>query len=267
MNRELLWRAFPTDLRGTPFQRFWDRRLYTLAGTVYLNDMEPMHQWRKQPLGERTDENMKDPNRIALLVRGQLLLRYPNTAVYAWKKRTTPQDADPESVQHTMLLKNDDGNPPDKSAIQTPVFSGFIPPDVTFFGFDIDKEEVGEWCFVLEEQMSEPRFGFDVPETPQGQPQGTSRLQRAALKSALALYEPADSALRARGYNPYKALSWSHVQVQAGGFASVQSLITVPDKPFATFPTLTPNATAADIAKALIQEPFRAYYLGDDLAT
>ena len=25
MNGELLWRGFPTDLRGTPFQRFWDR--------------------------------------------------------------------------------------------------------------------------------------------------------------------------------------------------------------------------------------------------
>jgi hypothetical protein len=87
------------------------------------------------------------------------------------------------------------------------------------------------------------------------------------LTSALKLFEPMNSPLRASGYNPYKALSWSHVQVQAGGFASVQSLITVPDKPFASFPTLTPDATAADIAKALIQEPFRAYYLGDDLAT
>jgi hypothetical protein len=266
MNRELLWRAFPTDLRGTPFQRFWDRRLYTLAGTTYLNDMEPIHQWRKQPLGERTDENMKDPNRIALLVRGQLLRRYPNTAVYAWKKRTTPQDPNPESVQHTMLLKNNDGNPPDKDAIQVPVFSGFIPPDVTFFGFDIDKEHVADWCFVLEEQMSEPRFGFDVPETPQGQPQGTLPLQRAALKSALARFEPMDSPLRASGYNPYKALSWSHLQVAAGAFASVSSLITVPAKPFASFPTLGSDATAADIAKTLIQEPFRAYYLGNDLA-
>ncbi len=147
------------------------------------------------------------------------------------------------------------------------MFSGFIPPDVTFFGFDIDKKEVKDWCFVLEEQMSEPRFGFDVPETPQGQPQGTSPLQRAALKSALALFEPMNSPLRASGYNPYKALSWTHVQVAAGGFASVSSLITVPDKPFASFPTLTADATAADIAKALIQEPFRAYYLGNDLAT
>jgi len=28
MNRELLWRGFPTDLRGTPFQRFWAARRY-----------------------------------------------------------------------------------------------------------------------------------------------------------------------------------------------------------------------------------------------
>jgi hypothetical protein len=62
-------------------------------------------------------------------------------------------------------------------------------------------------------------------------------------------------------------LSWTHLQVQAGGFASVSSLITVPEKPFASFPTLQADATAADIAKALIQEPFRAYYLGADLAT
>jgi hypothetical protein len=267
MNRELLWRAFPTDLRGTPFQRFWDRRRYTLTGTVFLNDMEPMHQWRRQPLGERTDENMLDPNRIALLVRGQLLRRYPNTAVYAWKKRTTPQDPDPESVQHTMLLKDNNGNPPNKDAIQIPVFSGFIPPDVTFFGFDIDKEQAADWCFVLEEQMTEPRFGFDVPEIPHGQPQGTAPLRRAALKSALARFEPANSPLRISGYNPYKALSWTHLRVEAGAFASVNSLITVPDKPFASFPTLNADVTAADIAKLLIQEPFRAYYLGADLAT
>jgi hypothetical protein len=266
MNRELLWRAFPTDLRGTPFQRFWDRRRYTLSGVTYLNDMEPMHQWRKQPLGERTDENMLDPDRVALLVRGQLLLRYPNTAVYAWKKRTTPQDPDPESIQHTMLLKDNNGNPPSKDDIQVPVFSGFIPPDVTFFGFDINRKDIKDWCFVLEEQMTEPRFGFDVPETPPGQPQGSLPLQRAALKSALARFEPMDSPLRASGYNPYKALSWSHLQVAAGAFASVSSLITVPAKPFASFPTLGSDATAADIAKTLIQEPFRAYYLGNDLA-
>jgi hypothetical protein len=264
MNRELLWRGFPTDLRGTPFQRFWERTRPTILGNLPLNDMEPMHQWLPQPLGKRTDENMADPDRIALLVRGQLLLRYPNTAVYAWKKRVTPPaNAD----DHTQLMKDANGNPPNADAIQTPVFSGFIPPDITFFGFDIDKGDLKNWCFVLEEQMSEPRFGFDVPVPPPGQPQGTTPRQRSALKWALTQMAIPGNSLLARGYNPYKALSWSHLQVPPGGFVTLQGLINLANKPSASFPTLTPNATAADIAKALLQEPFRAYYLGADLWT
>ena len=176
MNRELLWRGFPTDLRGTPFQRFWR--------SCGRDDMEPMHLWKSQPLGLRTDPNMTDPNRIALLVRGQLLRRYPNTAVYAWKRRTTPANPDPASPDHTQLQKDAAGNP-SAGAIQLPVFEGVIPPDVTFFGFDIDREDVGDWCFVLEEQMSEPRFGFDVDVPAPDQPQGTKPLQRSALKAAL----------------------------------------------------------------------------------
>jgi hypothetical protein len=229
--------------------------------------MEPMHQWRAQPLGRRTDENMPDPDRVALLVRGQLLRRYPNTAVYAWKKRITPANPDPQNPDHTQLMKNASGNPPGPDAIQVPVFSGFIAPDVTFFGFEIDKGDVDDWCFVLEEQMSEPRFGFDVAVTPPGQARGTAPSRRSALMSALVQMETPGNALLASGYNAYKALSWSHVQVAAGEFATVSKLTGVPDKPFASFPTLTANASAADIAKALLQQPFRAYYLGSDLAT
>ena len=58
MNRELLWRGFPTDLRGTPFQRFWRPR---------HDDMEPMHLWKSQPLGLRTDPepDRSEPGRLA----------------------------------------------------------------------------------------------------------------------------------------------------------------------------------------------------------
>ena len=204
---------------------------------------------------------MPDPDRIALLVRGQLLRRYPNTAVYAWKKRTTP--ANPGDTQ---LMKDPDGLP-SNGAIQTPVFSGFIEPDITFFGFEIDKGDVDDWCFVLEEQMSEPRFGFDVDVKPEGQPLGTAQPRRSALETAITQMRTPGNQLLTSGYNAYKALSWTHVQVAAGEFATLTKLINVPDKPFASFPTLTANASAADIAKALLQEPFRAYYLGSDLAT
>lgn len=258
MNRELLWRGFPTDLRGTPFQRFWGRS--DPATGELLDDMEPMHQWNAQPLGKRTDPNMTDPNRVALLVRGQLLRRYPNTSVYAWKKRTTPP-ANAEDV--TQLMKDAGGNA-SAGAIQWPVFTGFIAPDITFFGFDIDREDVDDWCFVLEEQMSEPRFGFDVELVPAGQPQGIKPRPRGLLTSTLELAKTGAAPI---GFNLYQALSWTHIGVAAGGFTSVGSLMNPAVPGFESFPALKANATAADIAKVLLQLPFRAYYLGSDLKT
>jgi len=164
MNRELLWRGFPTDLRGTPFQRFWDRRGLNDEGRpAKLPDMLPIHRWGVQPLGKRTDPNITDPDRVALIIKGTLLRRYPNTAVYAWKRAGA---APPGSVK---LQKNADGEPLNADSIQLPVFAGTIAPDITFFGFDIDRADIAQWCFVLEEQMTEPRFGFDVPVPPPGQ--------------------------------------------------------------------------------------------------
>jgi hypothetical protein len=258
INGELLWRGFPTDLRGTPFQRFWDRisigPFPTFALTL-LEDMQPIHLWGQQPLGKRVDPVGGDPDRVALLVRGQLLRRYPNTAVYAWKK--TP-NAD-------TLLKDAQGRRPD-DAIELPVFSGVIGEDITFFGFDIDHDQIDQWCFVLEEQMTEPRFGFDVAVTPPDTVR-TGPKRRAVLETALERIAAHDPAPIYQRYNAYKALSWSHVDVAAGSYASVGNLVTVPNKPFNSFPTLTGTATAAEIAKILLQQPFRAYFIGSDLKT
>jgi hypothetical protein len=271
MNRELLWRGFPTDLRGTPFQRFWGRVKPRSDDTLEaLDDMEPIHEWGVQPLGLRVDENLKDPNRVALLVKGQLLRRYPNSAVYAWKRvKNVPEEA-------TKLLKNGQGLPPNpKTDIQTPVFAGFLKPDITFFGFDIDREKIGDWCFVIEEVMGEPRFGFDVEDPapgPDGEPRTIGAKPRLALQTALTQFAMGNAApqafkdILARGYNPYKALSWSHLGVAAGAFASVQQIAN-PDVPFASFPKLAATPTSAEIARALIQQAFRAYWEGPDLAT
>ncbi len=269
MNRELLWRGFPTDLRGTPFQRFWGRLKARADGSVEpLDDMLPIHRWLPQPLGKRTDPNITDPDRVALLIKGQLLRRYPNSAVYAWKRRKNV------AADATKLLKNPQGLPPNPATdIQTPVFAGFIAPDITFFGFDIDRDKIGDWCFVVEEQMSEPRFGFDVNDPAPGSAASIGPKRREALAGALTQYalgdaaKPAFKAIKAQGYNPYKALSWAHVGVAEGAFASVNALVNLPQAPFASFPKLTTTPTAAEIAQALIQEPFRGYWEGPDLAT
>ncbi|MCU0969508.1 MAG: hypothetical protein MUF03_11955, partial [Rubrivivax sp.] len=141
--------------------------------------------------------------------------------------------------------------------------------------FDIDKGDIGDWCFVVEEQMSEPRFGFDVPVPPHdaGAPKIGVR-PRASLAWAREEFARGDAAtqafkdLKARGFNPWKTLSWSHVQVDAGAHVSIGALAGLGqpgNQPFASFPGLTATPTAAEIAQALLQEPFRAYWEGPDL--
>ena len=41
MSRELLWRNYPTDQRGTSFRHFWD----TSAGSAQHDDIQPIHLW------------------------------------------------------------------------------------------------------------------------------------------------------------------------------------------------------------------------------
>jgi len=78
MNRELLWREYPTDQRGTPFRYFWPR-------PDRNPDIPPITSWNlSTPLGQNGANNGLDvENMVVLLVRGELLHRYPNTIVYA----------------------------------------------------------------------------------------------------------------------------------------------------------------------------------------
>ena len=139
LNRELLWRAFPTDQRGTPFRRFWDRG----AGT----DIDAIHTW---PAGNGIGANGPGDagGQVALLIRGQLRRRYPNTCIYAWRA------LDGELVE----------SPTAPDDLRSPVFAGVLGADTAFVGFDLSGAELTEgdgWFFVLQEQPTEPRFGFD----------------------------------------------------------------------------------------------------------
>lgn len=138
-NRELLWRRYPTDRRGTAFRKFWDR-------LDDADDIEPIHQWvGANRLGSNSAADA-DGN-LVLLVRGQLLRRYPNTVIYA-AKATPQRRIDPAA------------------APLAPIFAGFLDPDIAYvgFGFDAATAKAGNGTlFVLQEQPAEPRFGLDVP--------------------------------------------------------------------------------------------------------
>jgi hypothetical protein len=139
--RELLWRQYPTDRRGTGFKRFWGRG----GGTA--DDIGPVHEFT----GALADNLLAGRDGEAvLLLRSELLRRYPGSIVYLSR-----------ATQHGTELALDD------ATIVLPAFRGDLPPDVTFVGFPIGPDALREpgdpWWFVIAQPPSEPRFGLDEP--------------------------------------------------------------------------------------------------------
>ncbi len=125
MGRELLWRDFPADLTATYFSRFWDNS----AAPTRPPDIDPISEWKNRPLGQASnDEN------FVMLVRSELLRRYPDAIIYARKGA---------EERH-------------------PIFSGGFVPDIRYFGFDIDVDEIKDWSIVIQEHPAAPRFGVEV---------------------------------------------------------------------------------------------------------
>src|SRR5206468_3250968 len=134
------------DLGTTPFRQFWDVRGQT-GDPEQLRDIPPIRDWDETPLGGHLRGGGGD-GQIVLLVRGELLRRYPTTTIYA-----APAAADGDLDPTTRLA---------------PMFRGFLDPDITFLGFALTEEAAlgtdpagPGWFFVLEQHPGEPRFGLD----------------------------------------------------------------------------------------------------------
>jgi hypothetical protein len=143
MARKLLWNGYPTDQRGTYFRYFWDIGSRTDGSSTA--DIGPIHAWTA-PLGKNRT-HITDP--LVLLVRGELIRRYPNVIVYA-----TPAEPDGSGGRQPSA---------NEALERHPIFFGQVQPDVALFGFDLDPTEVRGnpgWFFVLQEHPSEPRFGL-----------------------------------------------------------------------------------------------------------
>jgi hypothetical protein len=144
MSRELLWREFPSDQRGTFFRRFWDTRGSGLSEA----QIPPLDAWQQnQALGEHFDPVFRE-GQLVLLLRGELLLRYPDAIIYAVR-----------AASKTKLGEEE----------EYPIFRGRLKPDMTFLGFDLRADQArgnaGDpgWFFVIQEQPAALRFGLDEP--------------------------------------------------------------------------------------------------------
>jgi hypothetical protein len=178
MGRELLWREYPTDQRGSYFRQFWDVK--GIVGikdestddatlTEKYKDIKPIHTWHsKSILGSHNNRDAEgDMTQIVLVIKGELFRHYPDTIVFAQKAHGDTQSGDPK----VKLELTDEEI---KKELRFPLYKAEILPDIKFYGFDLTVEEATGtkktngftdkegWFFIIQEAPGEPRFGMDI---------------------------------------------------------------------------------------------------------
>ena len=131
---------------------------------------------------------------------GELLRRYPNTAIYAAKAKWHPND---RNTVRPLLSTDISADMEDTNKIRKPIFTARVEPDVFLVGFDLDYTDAkgdsafgdgtnAGWYFVMEERLTEPHFGADLT-TDRSNPFNTTIEQ-------------------------WNQLSWPHIGVEEGGY-------------------------------------------------
>ncbi len=271
--REILWREYPSTLRGSYFRQFWDvtsffsgiapddpqreQKLKTLHEQLY--DIPEIHTWPIQSiLGDHDNREVggAKEDELVLVIRGELLKKYPTAVVYAHRAKWQPKsdtDPTPDNTKERVLDPDFEtmGDNPSRDFVKTPLYEAKVDPDIYFFGFDLTAEKAiggtGEnptddpgWFFVIKERPGEPRFGLDIDQEPD-QPPPTVYV--------------------------WNDLSWEHLQ-PTNGFLEIDKTITLtnpqgtPD--FAEKKDqyandlavkFNPDTNAADLAYILFQVP------------
>ena len=171
MGRQLLWYGYPTDQRGSCFRQFWDVSSYVpqpgdptdpTALAEALKDIPPINTWPlDSALGAHPNRANLVADNVVLLIRGELLKRYPTAIIYAGKaKKSAGPTADPN------------GRVLDTSDERYPIFRGTLNDDMTFLGFNLSVADAyggtaaspEGFFFVFQQQPSEPRFGLEPTE-------------------------------------------------------------------------------------------------------
>lgn len=207
MSSELLWRRYPTDQRGTYFRQFWDVSEYvgkyhqnpeiselTANGELKksirekLKDIPHVHGWDEARLGANSNDNKyrnttnssseDDKEFLVLIIRGDLLKRYPNAVIYAVDARKV-ENSDGSEKYVPKLAEFDEpvklqklekfsistkltsmaekitffkplglttslgmGNQLTRSPPQYPIFRGSLGADLVFLGFPFYASQV-----------------------------------------------------------------------------------------------------------------------------
>ncbi len=126
MARELLWREYPTDQRGSYFRKFWDSESSkeSIRKDEFF-DIKPMHTWTGS-LGGNMAEGKT--GLVIFVLKGRLMRLYPTTRIYLWRAacnaKTKKLDYDPSARDGDGILR--------------PVMETFLNEDTLLVGFKAD---------------------------------------------------------------------------------------------------------------------------------
>lgn len=155
MIRELTWREFPVDRKGTVFNYFWDPTEF--VDPPY--DIQNIRDWNGG-LGTHGRRDFEKDNTV-LVIKADLFRRFPQTILFSLKvtKGYTQWE--------TIFNQINSGNPmPGIFEVIQPAFKADLGDDTIFVFFPFSPDSiinnpVYDYYFVLMEPSSLPRFGLD----------------------------------------------------------------------------------------------------------
>ena len=269
MNRELLWREYPTDQRGTPLRHFWGTK--NVGATTFIDsdeknmDIKPIHSWKTvidgviypKNLGDNT--NRTTSGMVVLAIRGELLKKYPNTNIYMQKATWNVLDGN-GNITSTLLAAGKPRNlaPAGTTTIKKPLFFSQINPDLYFVGFEVSATEAKGsstpnttnpgWFVCFEERAGEIVFGADETD----------------LSKILDNYFNIS-----RNILFWDNLQWGHMYLQRNGVEpKFIDLATIPNiTANSENPSILWGVNSSDMAYSLFQKPSRVFIHSNDMLT
>lgn len=143
MGRELMWREYPTDQRGSYFRKFWDQPNLPTKKDLEIGyyDVKNIDTWKSR-LGSNHKDNKKPM--LVFVIKGNLMQTFPDTEVYLQKKVN--------DVPKGIIKKAD--------------MTSWLTPDTYLVGFsNIKKEELIEYFLAFRQQPLSLQFSEEAKNT------------------------------------------------------------------------------------------------------
>jgi hypothetical protein len=163
MGREMVWREFPTDQKGTIFRHFWD----PAPGKNPVAEITDIDGWQ----GALGSNGVSGSNCLALVIRSDIFRRYPHLILFTMKVKNKKNPLWGETEWENVFNAINAGA---KKGADFEVFeqrfSAGIGVDIFFMGLpfstpDVENDPDYLYYFVFMEHISLPRFGMDEKRT------------------------------------------------------------------------------------------------------